>query len=472
MKVPKPSWIKEKKSDCWPNKCSPGGVAVAADSQHTGAALEETQRLIACRGVPAIFEAAFRYRGVLVRVDVLERVPGGRWRVIEVKSTTSVKDHHIYDVTIQRHVAAGCGLRVGLACLMHLNRQYVYDGGRYRYSRLFRIEDVTKEVKRTARELPALLRDQWEVLGRASPPDVDPGPQCEDPVTCEFYDVCHEQLPDEHVSYLRRISPAKVNALLDRGVHLISEIPEDFPLGTLARRASGAIRGRTVWFSEDLHAALRQLRYPLSFLDFETLSPALPRHPGMRPYDHIPFQWSVHCQQKPGAPLRHFEFLAVDESDPRRQFVESLCRALNGKGHIVVYNHAFESTRLNELAAWLPDYAARIERIRNRLWDLLPVVRANVYHPGFRGSYSIKSVLPALIPAMTYEGMDVADGGQAGLAWDRLVRGALESAQKDSLREALLAYCAQDTLAMVRLVELLRRAAGNRTACASPAPVE
>lgn len=312
--------------------------------------------------------------------------------------------------------------------------------------------------------MPALLRDQWDALSRASPPDIHPGPQCEDPVTCEFYDECHEPLPDDHVSCLPRIGPAKVSALLDRGVHLISEIPEDFPLGALARRACDAIRGGAAWFAEDLPVALRQLRYPLSFLDFETLSPALLRHAGMRPYDHIPFQWSVHCQRKPGAPPRHFEFLAADESDPRRHFVESLCRVLNGKGHIVVYNRAFESTRLNELAAWLPDYASQIERIRNRLWDLLPVVRANVYHPGFRGSYSIKSVLPALIPAMTYRGMEVADGAQAGLNWDRLVRGGLESAQRDRLREALLAYCAQDTLAMARLVEFLRRASTLSTA--------
>jgi predicted RecB family nuclease len=436
----------------------PGGVAMAANADHLGAALAETQRLIDSREAPAIFEATFRWRGVLARVDVLERIPGGSWRVIEVKSTTTVKDHHIYDVAIQRHVAAGCGLRVGSACLMHLNRQYVYDGQRYSFAKLFRIEDVTKEVNKTRHELPTLLKDQWDVLSRSSPPDIAPGIQCEDPVTCEFYNQCHEALPDEHISYLQRISRAKVDALLDRGVRLIPEIPEDFPLGTLARRAYDAVRVGATWFGEDLRAELRRLKYPLSFLDFETLSAAIPRHSGMRPYDHIPFQWSVHRQQHPHGPLEHFEFLAANGSDPRQQFVESLCRVLNGKGHIVVYNQAFESTRLNELAAWLPDCAGQIEPIRNRLWDLLPVVRAHVYHPRFRGSYSIKSVLPALIPSMTYDGMEIADGGQAGLAWDRLVRGGLDAAEGDRLREALRAYCAQDTRAMACLLGFLRRA--------------
>jgi len=446
----------------------PGGVAVAQSHDELGAALEETQRLVADPKIPAIFEATFRYQGVLVRVDVLERVRRGRWRVIEVKSTTSVKDYHIYDVAIQRHVVAGCSLNVAAACLMHLNREYVYDGREYRPEKLFSIEDTTAEVDGVEPELPAMLKEQRAVLSRKSPPDIEPGPQCGDPIPCEFYEQCHEPLPDDHVSYLPRISQPKVDALLDQGVTLISEVPEDFPLGTLARRACDAVQQGTTWFSEDLRQELQELKYPLAFMDFETLYPGIPRYAGMRPYDHIPFQWSVHRQQNPNAKLEHFEFLATDDSDPRRQFIESLCRVLKGKGHVVVYNRSFESNRLGELAAWLPEYAGQIEQIQNRLWDLLPVVRGNVYHPGFRGSYSIKSVLPALIPGMTYEGMEIANGGEAGLAWDRLTRGGLNDAQKGSLRGALLRYCGQDTRAMARLIESLRGSVANRSPRAAP----
>jgi hypothetical protein len=346
----------------------------------------------------------------------------------------------------------------------------VYDGRRYRPERLFSIEDVSKEVDKAERNMSALLNDQWRTLGRKSPPNIDPGPQCEDPVTCEFYDQCHEPPPDAHVSYLPRLSQKKLDALLDQGINVISEIPEGFPLGTLARRARQAVRQGIPWFSKGLITKLQELRYPLSFLDFETLYPAVPRYAGMRPYDHIPFQWSVHRQENPRAPLDHFEFLATDDSDPRRHFVESLCRALKGKGHIVVYNRGFENNRLSELASWLPHYAEPIERIQDRLWDLLPVVRGSVYHPEFRGSYSIKDVLPALIPEMTYDGMEVADGAQAGLAWERLIHGGLDSAERDRLREALLAYCAQDTRAMARLIDFLRMAADNRNARAGSSP--
>ena len=301
------------------------------------------------------------------------------------------------------------------------------------------------------RDVPGLLKEQWRVLDRKSPPAVYPGPQCKDPVVCEFYDHCHESLPDDHVSYLPRISRGKIAALLDQGIDLISDVPDDFPLGTLARRACDAVREGVAWFSEDLAAQLRTLRYPLSFLDFETLYPAIPRYAGMRPYDHIPFQWSVHRQQDPTAPLEHFEFLATDDADPRHRFVESLCGVLKGAGHIVVYSRTFESSRLADLATWLPDHAWRIEGIRKRLWDLLPVIRAYVYHPGFRGSYSVKDVLPALIPGMTYDGMEIGNGEEAGVAWERLIRGGLDGTQKDRLCKALRAYCAQDTLAMARI---------------------
>jgi hypothetical protein len=158
---------------------------------------------------------------------------------------------------------------------------------------------------------------------------------------------------------------------------------------------------------------------------------------------------------KSGTELEHHEFLATDTTDPRRESITSLCSALGKSGSIVVYS-AFESQRLAELAAWLPEFSGRIKKIQRRLWDLLPVVRNHVYHPKFAGSYSIKNVLPAIVPGMTYDGMEVADGQDAGLAWESLVRGSLDQSERDRIRRALLEYCGQDTLAMVRLLEKLR----------------
>jgi hypothetical protein len=178
----------------------------------------------------------------------------------------------------------------------------------------------------------------------------------------------------------------------------------------------------------------------------------------MHPYDQIPFQWSVHVQKKPGLKLEHYEFLQDDESDPRDAFITSLLSVLekHKKALIIVYS-SFESTRLDDLSRWFPKYAKRINRVKNRLWDLLQVIRSNVYHPQFHGSFSIKNVLPALIPDMSYENMEVADGTQAGLAYEKLIRGELESKERQTLRDALLEYCRQDTMAMVRLLEYLNR---------------
>ena len=177
----------------------------------------------------------------------------------------------------------------------------------------------------------------------------------------------------------------------------------------------------------------------------------------MHPYDHIPYQWSVHVQRQPGAAPEHFEFLANDPSDPRQAFASGLCDVLGDRGSIVVYHQQFESTRLSELASWLPEFLKRIDKIQRRLWDLLPIVRNHVYHPAFGGSYSLKSVLPALVPQMTYEGMEVADGQAAGLVWKRFISDECSEVERQQNRKALLEYCCQDTLGMVKLVEQIRQ---------------
>jgi len=217
-----------------------------------------------------------------------------------------------------------------------------------------------------------------------------------------------------------------------------------------------ACRRKQPWFGPGLGVELGKLKYPLYFMDFETVNPALPRFAGMRPFDHIPFQWSVQVQNQPGSEPERHEVLAMDASDPRCKFIASLCGALGEHGSIVVYSAAFESQRLSELAAWLPEFTERIQNIQARLWDLLPVIRNHVYHPKFAGSYSLKAVLPALVPDMSYAGMEVANGQDAGLAWESLVRRIVDPSRRENVRKSLLDYCEKDTLALVRLVEVLK----------------
>jgi predicted RecB family nuclease len=249
---------------------------------------------------------------------------------------------------------------------------------------------------------------------------------------------------------------SKVEKLNKMGITSIHDIPDDFPLSANQRRARDCFKHNKPYYDDNLTADFSALDYPLCFMDFETAFPALPRYKDMRPYDHIPFQWSVHAQKNTASELEHYEFLHNDATDPREPFITSLLSVLEKyvTAPILVYS-SFESTRLNDLSHWFPKYSKRIAKVKERLWDLLPVIRSNVYHPRFFGSFSIKHVLPALIPDMSYENMEVADGTEAGLAYERMLGEGLETSEREKVRQSLLDYCRQDSLAMVRLLEHL-----------------
>ena len=442
----------------------PGGVLVTADHKHLSDAIRDTRELATNREVPVIFEAAFEHSCVLVRVDVLKR-NGKGFHLTEVKSSTKIKPEHTDDVSIQKYVIEGCGVQVNDTNLMHLNRDYVYDGtlgadgqSVYDLSRLFATEELQPygdgQVSRT-------LDNQFRVLAQPQPPNVEPAVECTSPYYCEFYDHCHPVWGDNDVRSLP-IAACKIEVLRSAGITSIDQLPglialrECFHLTKKECRFALGAKGKGVRIAPDLAAELETLRYPLYFMDFETVFPALPLFAGLRPYDQLPFQWSVHVLDKVGAEPKHYEFLATDTNDPRREFITSLCAALGESGHIVVYNQTFESLRLSELGSWLPEFAGRIKNIQSRLWDLYPAVRKHVYHPAFGGSYSLKFVLPAIVPQMSYEGMEVANGTDAGVAWESLVRGGLDQTERDRIEKALRSYCGQDTLALVRLVEALR----------------
>ncbi len=439
-------------------KAFPRGVLVEEKYWDHKRALAHTRQLMADESVPAIFEGAFTYEDIGIRADVLERMPDSRWRLIEAKSTTGVKDVHVQDVAIQKYVLEGCGIDLADACLMHLNKEYVYDGVEYNLGQLFHIESLASRLHEIENDIPGHLTEQREALQRTTAPDIAPGPHCTDPYTCDFYDYCNTPLPLWHVSNLYRIRNEKAEQLAGMGIKIIADIPDDFPLSEPQKRIVACNKSGLPFIDEGLQEELATLRYPVCFMDFETISPAIPRYAGMRPFSMLAFQWSVHVQNAPGAETTHYEFLAGDDSDPRENFLESLLDVLESHGedgHIMVYNSPFEAGRLNELAEWFPKYAQCIARVQDRVWDLLPVVRQYIYHPKFNNSFSLKTVLPALVPDMRYEGMEISEGTEAGLAFERMISGGLPAPERAKIRQDLLAYCKQDTLAMVKLLDVL-----------------
>ena len=433
----------------------PGGVEVVSDGG-LDQAIRTTRELVANPEVPAIFEGAFESQGVIVKTDILQRRKEHQWRLVEVKSTADLKEHHLEDVAIQSYVLSHFGLKLVSVWLAHINRAYVLTETTVDPRQFFSFRNLTQRAQNLQPELTLRLRSQFETIDKPEPPDVPTGLHCTNPVVCEFFNHCNTPKPHDHIGYVPHLHASAREQLEDMGVESIHDIPDDFELSEFQRRVCDAMQTGQPWFSADLKGEFESLKYPLCFMDFETVNPAIPRFRGMHPYDHLPFQWSVHVQMQPDVAPEHFEFLAMDNGDPRPTFISSLCEALSERGTIVVYNQQFESQRLWELAGWLPEYTERIRDIQRRLWDLLPVVRKHVYHPAFGGSFSLKAVLPALVPEMSYEGMEVPNGQAAGLAWESMIRGNASESERQAKRKALLDYCGQDTLALVRLLEKLR----------------
>jgi len=279
----------------------PGGVLVDEEGGFSRAA-DLTRRLIGsggrktCGGRPVLFEAAFAHEDVLVRADILQRRNDGRWRLIEVKATLDLKDHHIADLAIQRHVLEGWGLEVPEACLMHLNRDYVYQGNGHRLDDLFVIEDVSHRVLACQARVPALLREQRAALASAEPPAVEPGARCSSPYTCEFCSLCSPELPSDHPALLPRIGRGTVERFKEQGIRTVLGIPLDHPLSEMQHRARRAILEGGAVIEPGVRDELAGLGWPRWYMDFETSNPPVPRHRGMSPYNIIPFQWSLHRQ--------------------------------------------------------------------------------------------------------------------------------------------------------------------------------
>ena len=428
-----------------------GGVLVAEDYTQSAAALETTSRLL--QDPPeAIFEAALEHNSVFVRPDVLVRVGEGVWDLYEVKSGTRVKPVNITDVAVQMWVLEGAGLKIRRAYLMHLDNTSVYQGGDYDLQRLFRAQDVTSDARAYLSLVPGLVAEMLELLGGAQPPAVPIGKHCDSPYTCSFYGHCHDFLPSRPVTALPRISAELLDALIADGIY---DVPLDYPhLSSAQREVCQLVRSGEPRIVGDVQRSVASLTYPIHFLDFETFMSALPLYPGTHPWQMIAFQWSDHILHENGD-LEHREFLHEGAGDPRPPFVESLIDALGEAGSVVVYS-PFENSRLKELAAVFPAHTAAIASVQSRIFDLLRTVQTHVRHPDCLGSSSIKVVLPALVHDLSYEELGIADGQFASMRYLQAVTGQLPAHECDAVYSDLRDYCGTDTLAMVRLLEVLR----------------
>ena len=434
----------------------PGGVLVGAEAGWDDA-LARTAALVADPDVPAIFEAAFEHAGARMRADVLRRVGPGRFVLVEVKLGSKVRAYHETDLAFQLAVLGGAGVEVERVELLLLDRSYVHPGGPPDPFRLFTVVDLSEKALPQVATIRERLPAMRGVVEASDAPAVDPGPQCLTPFRCPFFGHCHVGGPTFPVTDLPRLTGEQLAGLAAIGVADIRDVPPEFPgLSPLQQRAVASVRAGRAIREPALVAKLAAIALPAHFVDFETFAPAIPVFPGTGPFEQVPFQWSDHVLEPDGT-VRHREFLHDEGADPRRAFAESLLAATADAASLVVYS-SFEGDVLTALAAQLPDLAGALRARRDRIVDLLPLVRDHAYHPALRGSFSIKRVLPAFVPGLGYDDLAIQDGLTASLSHAVLVDPGLDAERRAALRAQLLAYCGRDTEAMLALYRALGRA--------------
>jgi hypothetical protein len=442
----------------------PAGVLIEGDHRdperipRTRAAIEA--------GAEVLFEACFEADGVFCAVDVLERTGSG-WTLIEVKSSSELKDYHLPDVAVQAHVLRRSGLDVTRVELMHLNRDFRHpDQGE-----LFVREDVTEDVEKLLPEVPRRVQEQLEVL-RGPLPACAVGPHCWFRGTdkpCVFWSRCWPEDPDQ-IGNLWNVGPKRMWDYMQTGIHRMSDLPPDAKLNDKQKRQLRAQREGRLIAERGLADALRpaaEARW-LGFLDFETVGRAIPPWDGLSPWRQTAAQFSYH-ERGPEGEMTHAEFLAegpadpsLPPDDPREPLARAMLEATRQADLVVMYT-PFEATRIRELAEHLPHLEGPLLALKEKLWDLQPVIANYVYHPEFRGSFSLKDVLPALVPGMGYDDLIIVDGRVASVEIARLlfVSGRIPPEQREKTRRDLLEYCKRDTFATVKLVERLAELAAG-----------
>ena len=431
----------------------PGGVLIQEDHLQHSEAVQSTLAAMDDLEIPAIFEAAFSCDDVRIRVDILQRVGDGSWNLIEVKSATSIKEVYLPDVAVQYKVLGGSGLKIGYAGILHLNSKYVYHGAKIELADLFNFSDLTEPILALQPELPSRLAEFKEMLAAQNPPQITPSRHCLNPYPCEFWDHCTAEMPEFWVMGLTGIKEEKLNELTAMGVEDIRHIPGGFSLTELQKRIKTCVVNREDYLAAKLEEELTDVEYPVHFLDFETVSPAIPIYPHTRPYQAIPFQWSDHILSR-GGDLHHSSFLFREDGDPQLGFATSLLEILGKGGTIFTYSN-YETRVLSELAEHLPGQSEQILATLDRFKDLQVLIKRYFYSIGFRGSFSLKSVLPVLVPNMSYENLMIKEGTHASLEYLRMLKSETEPEEKRRIEQALMDYCSYDTLAMVKIREAL-----------------
>lgn len=439
----------------------PGGKKVLYNKNYDEMIATTKQRFD--EGLPGIYEATFNYEGILVMVDILT-INEGEVSIYEVKSSTEVKDIYLHDVSIQYYVLKNLGYKIKSAYIVHINNEYVR-GEELDINGLFKIVDVTSEVIVLQSNISNILKEFETYLNdKENEPNVDIGKHCHNPYVCDAKEHCwkvQRGISDYSIFNIFNLGSKKQIELYNQGIINIGDIPQDFDMTANQLQAVENYKSKTTFIDKkSIKTFLQNLTYPIYHLDFETYQQAIPQYKGLKPFEQIPFQYSLHIEHEDGT-LEHKEYLAQDGIDSRYELAQKLCSDIPNDVTILAYNMSFEKGVIKRLANSFPDLEHHLLDINENIQDLMNPFQKKYYvTPDMNGSYSIKNVLPALVPEMeqAYKELDsVQNGTQAMNAFAGMSN--LEYSEKIKLRKALLEYCKLDTLAMVSVLGKLKEVA-------------
>jgi hypothetical protein len=430
----------------------PGGIEIPYEGLSHNDQLQMTQKALS-DGIKTLYEATFSFDNIFVKNDLLHRGKKG-WSLYEVKMGTGLTEVYLNDVALQYYGVRGSGLPIEKAFVVYINNQYVRNGA-IEPTLLFLVEEVTDKIlEKQDRIKEELNRLRRMLLGKE--PEMIIGKQCNDPYPCDFIGHCWQHIPEDSVFDLRGRGTSPFD-LCRQGYLDLKEVPRGLLAEEQKFQLDAFLNQAEVFNCEEVQEFLNSLWYPLYLLDFETINPPIPPFNGIRPYQQIPFQYSLHYQKEKNGELGHFEFLGDPGSDFRENLLQSLCDQIPPTACILAYYSSFEKCCLQNLADWFPHYKDRIEGFIQNIRDLaIPFQRKDVYHWKMKGSFSLKNVLPSLLPEMTYSNLEIQDGGMAMNAYQNLIENP-DLAESAKLRQALLDYCRLDTLAMVKILEKLQK---------------
>ncbi|MFL1707447.1 DUF2779 domain-containing protein [Campylobacter sp. MOP7] len=431
-----------------------GGILIEFDPSNFESMAERTKELIDS-GAKIIYEATFISNGVFAMADILVK-NGSEYEIYEVKSSTSVKDYHIDDISVQWYCISSV-LPLKKACIMHIDNSYERVG-KINLNELFHIEDITNIVIAKQDEVRDNLTNLNNMLS-LDEPDIKIGTQCYSPFECSFSQHCFKDVPEISILNLYRINQTKAYDMYHNGIVSYEDILKSDISLTETQRLQVSTNDNSPYIDKSIiDEFISNVKYPINFLDFETFQDAIPRFDHQRPYAQVTFQYSLHILHEDGR-LEHFEFLGDGVNDPRQALAKDMLKKITKQGSIMAYNMSFEKSRIKELAELLLELKDELLALNERFIDLLVPFRSlGYYDKNFHGSFSIKSVLPALFPnnkELSYKELDIQNGGDASSEYANLIY-QTDKKEIEKVRQNLLKYCHLDTLAMVEIFKKLQ----------------